>query len=251
MIHYHGGPLSGAIDTQLALQGRHCMVSFEDARHVELVAEICQSFTFDNGAFSAWKRGAELDVEGYAEFCRTWHKHPGFDWYLMPDVIDGDHHDNARMRATWFNLSHGFWDCGVPVWHLHEPLQVLLELSNAFDRVAFGSSGEYAEIGTTAWWGRMSEAMDTVCDDEGRPRCKLHGLRMLDPTVFSHFPFASADSTNVARNIGIDSAWTGTYAPRSRRTRALIMMERIEAHASAPRWAGSRGGYGKNDELFG
>lgn len=91
--------------------------------------------------------------------------------------------------------------------------------------------------------------MRVVTDDAGRPITKLHGLRMLDPTVFSHFPFSSADSTNVARNIGIDSAWTGPYAPRSRYTRALIMMERIELHASAARWSGE--GAGKNQDLFG
>lgn len=47
---------------------------------------------------------------------------------------------------------------------------------------------------------------------------------------------ASADSTNVARNVGIDSAWRQSYAPDSRAMRALILMERIERHASAAYW---------------
>lgn len=83
----------------------------------------------------------------------------------------------------------------------------------------------------------MAEAMGAACDDDGRPRAKLHGLRMLDPRVFSCFPFSSADSTNVARNIGIDQAWaSNAYAPASQYTRALVLMERIERHASASRW---------------
>ena len=97
----------------------------------------------------------------------------------------------------------------------------------------------------------MAEAMDVACDSDGYPKAKLHGLRMLDPTVFSHFPFASADSTNVARNCGLDVRWNGPYAPRSRRMRALILMERIEAHAAAHRWAGSGVGAAQNGELFG
>lgn len=55
---------------------------------------------------------------------------------------------------------------------------------------------------------------------------------MLNPAVFSEVPLSSADSTNVARNIGIDSAWRGTYQPRSKETRASILVERIEGSNS-------------------
>jgi hypothetical protein len=110
-----------------------------------------------------------------------------------------------------------------------------------------GSSGQFAQIGTPRWWGRMSEAMAVVTED-GIPVTRLHGLRMLDPVVFSHIPFASADSTNVARNIGIDSRWTGPYSPKSRQARALV---RIESHAAAHRWNGEASGVAQNHELFG
>ena len=65
----------------------------------------------------------------------------------------------------------------------------------------------------------MAETMNAICTD-GLPACKLHGLRMLDPEVFTRLPLASADSTNIARNIGIDSAWTGAYMPPSKESRA-------------------------------
>jgi hypothetical protein len=45
---------------------------------------------------------------------------------------------------------------------------------------------------------------------------RLHGLRMLNPEVFSRLPFASADSTNIGRNIGIDQAWRGTTPAHER-----------------------------------
>ncbi|HGF0958712.1 TPA: class I SAM-dependent methyltransferase [Yersinia enterocolitica] len=67
----------------------------------------------------------------------------------------------------------------------------------------------------------------------GQPITKLHGLRMLNPTIFTRLPLASADSTNVARNIGIDSAWKGTYSPQSKETRASILVERIESFNGA------------------
>jgi hypothetical protein len=97
----------------------------------------------------------------------------------------------------------------------------------------------------------MAEIMEVVCDIEGFPRVKLHGLRMLDPVLFSHVPLSSADSCNVARNIGIDHAWTGPYVPRSKWARALVMMDRIESHASARRWCGRGAGVQQNMELIG
>lgn len=234
-----------------SLQRRHAMVSYAQAGHIQVIAEVCQSFTIDNGAFSAWKTGKQYDLDGYAEFISEWHQHPAFDWYIIPDVIDGTIEENRKLAATWFKtVEPKIFRKGVPVWHLHEPLEELAYMVRAYRRIAFGSSGDFAVVGNAKWWARMTEAMKIVCDKDGRPKCKLHGLRMLDPAIFSHFPFASADSTNVARNIGIDSAWKGTYIPVSRETRAHIMIERIEQHASAAKWAKSKG-INRNHELFG
>jgi len=82
----------------------------------------------------------------------------------------------------------------------------------------------------------VGAAMNVVCDREGRPICKLHGLRMLNPEVFSRLPLASADSTNIAQNIGIDSAWRGPYTPASKDSRALVMRTRIESQQAMILW---------------
>jgi hypothetical protein len=82
----------------------------------------------------------------------------------------------------------------------------------------------------------MAEAFNAICDKSGRPICKVHGLRMLDPKIFKRFPFASVDSTNIARNIGIDSAWRGTYTPPNKEVRALVMRKRIESSNGPTFW---------------
>lgn len=253
MIHYHGTPISGSMKTGIeVLSRRHAMVSFADTSALEMVAEVCQSFCFDNGAFTAWKRGGEIDIEEYASLIYRWHKHPGFDFYIIPDVIDGDHHANNRMRGRWKNLvDYKLFFIGVPVWHMHEPLEVLRDLCHAYQRVAIGSSGEYATVGNGRWWGRMTEAMRVACDDSGYPKTKLHGLRMLDPTIYSHLPLSSADSTNVARNVGIDKRWRGTYTPKSKSLRGQILMERIESHAGANKFNFKTSGVHQNHDLFG
>ncbi len=139
----------------------------------------------------------------------------------------------------------------VPVYHMHESLERLERLAHTYPRIALGSSGAYAEPGAAIWWERMASMMDVLCDHEGMPRCKLHGLRMLDPVIFSHLPLASADSCNVARNVGIDKAWNGPYAPKSRHMRAIILMDRIESHASAARWSRGSSGVQQHMELIG
>ena len=251
MIHYHGLPLWPTEAMLRAIRGRHAMVSFERPEQIEAAVEICQSVSLDNGSFSAWRNNKPYDFAGYYEWAGHWLKHPAVDWAVIPDVIGIDDSGQAadyndRLLNQW---PHG--QRGVPVWHLHEPLDRLQRLARNWLRVALGSSGRYAEPGSKSWWERMSNVMRIVTDEEGMPRTKLHGLRMLDPVIFSHIPFASADSCNVARNIGIDSAWRGTYAPASQWVRALVMMDRIEAHAAAHRWSRESAGVQHNMELIG
>lgn len=247
MIHYHGLPMTPLADMLRAMRGRHAMVSFEDHRQIEEACEICQSVALDNGAFSAWRSKKTFDFAGYEEWVAKWLKHPSVDWVIIPDVIDGTEAKNDALVWAWpFPTS-----VSVPVFHYHESMKRLEFLAARFPRIALGSSGQYADPGTPSWWSRTAEIMEVVCDDDGMPRVKLHGLRMLDPVLFSHLPLSSADSCNVARNIGIDQAWSGTYTPRSKWARALVMMDRIEHHASARRWDGRSAGVQQNMELLG
>lgn len=231
MIHYHGTPISGkAEDAARFLPKRHALVSFAYPSQIGIVADVCQSFVLDNGAFTVWKKGGQLDLEGYYTFVDHWHKHPCFDWALIPDVIDGDEDDNDKLLQQWPNHLEG-----VPVWHLHESLDRLNRLSRDYKRVALGSSGEWPTPNAAKWWLRMSEVMDAFCDEQGRPPCKLHGLRMLNPKVFTRLPLASADSTNAGVNSGAKERF-GMYTPPTSGQRANVIADRIEAHNSAPVW---------------
>jgi hypothetical protein len=246
MIHYHGLPMATLMDMVKAMRGRHAMVSFGNPRQVEEAAEVCQSIVLDNGAYSAWRAGSRHDFDGYQAWVAHWLKHPAVEWAVIPDVIDGTERENDHLLAGWALPK----SVSVPVFHLHESLE-RLEALTVYPRIALGSSGRYASAGTRDWWSRMAEIMMLICDGEGFPRVKLHGLRMLDPVLFSHLPLASADSCNVARSIGLDNAWDGPYTPRSKWARALIMMDRIEYHASARRWDGKGAGVQQNMELLG
>lgn len=234
MIHYHGTPIGGSrVDVVRFLAGRHALIPFTYQEDIGTAAHVCQSFCLDNGAFSVWKSGKTLDVEGYKRWVLEWCHHPGFDWALIPDVIEGAEEENDAMMADWCN--DGLARFGVPVWHLHESLERLARLCAEWRVVALGSSGRWANPGSGAWWERMNEAMNVACDASGRPHARLHGLRMLDPEIFTRLPLSSADSTNAAVNSGSVMRF-GMYKPPTSSQRAEVIAERIEAHNSSALW---------------
>jgi len=231
MIHYHGTPVGGKADERWRfLRGKHGLVSFMHQDDMATVAEVCQSFILDNGAFTAWRQGISPLWEDYYKWVRVWHKHPGFDFALIPDVIDGDEATNDKLLQQWpFDLP------GVPVWHMHESISRLDRLSQQYPTVALGSSGQWDHPGSNLWWGRMTEIMDALCDKNGVPPCNLHGLRMLSPKVFTRLPLASADSVNASVNAGSLKRF-GIYVPTSRWQRACVIADRVETFNSAPLW---------------
>lgn len=236
MIHYHGTPIGGTrTDVVRFLAGRHALIPFARPDDAGAVLDVCQSFVLDNSAFSLWKKGGDVDVAGYHAWVESLAGHPGLDWCLIPDKIDGTEAENADLVTLWQRI--GCRVLSVPVWHMHESLEYLDYLCRSWQVVALGSSGQWRTPGTQAWWQRMAEAMKTACDDKGRPRARLHGLRMLDPDIFTRLPLSSADSTNAAVNCGSVSRF-GMYVPPTAAQRAEVIAERIETHNSAHVWAG-------------
>lgn len=233
MRAYHGTPGGGTRQDQTKwLPGRDALVPYPRQDDLGVVAAVCKSFIFDNGAYSTWKRGEPMDVEGFTRWVEQWRKHPGFEWALIPDVIDGTEADNDAMLRDWPAHLHAV---GVPVWHMHESFERLARLCSEYRTVALGSSGQWRSPGTLKWWQRMAGAMDAICDDAGRPAARLHGLRMLDPEIFTRLPLASADSTNAAVNSGSLDRF-GMYPAPTAGQRASVIADRIEAYTSAPTW---------------
>lgn len=224
MIHYHGGPITPDTCAVRAWSARHAFISYADHRQIGLAAEVCQSFALDNGAFSFWKSKKEVDWLNYYNWVSDWIRHPGFDFAVVPDIIEGTEKANNDLAQSWPFARHE----GGVVWHTNESVDRLIYLANTWPIVCIGSSGAYDVSRPATFLKRIHEVLPYIIDSDGYPICKLHGLRMLNPKIFSGLPLSSADSTNAARNIGFDQRWKGTYQPKSKETRASILVERIE-----------------------
>lgn len=190
-LHYHGTPITPR-SIMYSLTGRNFCVSHADPRDVELCHQIGQSVMLDNGAFSAWRRGAAVNWPDYYDWTDHWLGYRT-TWAVIPDTITGSEEENDRLIEQW---PHG--DRGAPVWHLHESLDRLERLATNWPRICFGSSGHFQFVGTDAWRRRMDEAMQRVVRS-GRPITWLHMLRGMRMSG-DIYPFASVDSADIARN---------------------------------------------------
>lgn len=190
-IHYHGTPITPRVILN-TLAGRCFCVSYSSPNDITQCHAIGQSVMLDNGAFSAWTKGRVTDWNGFYEWAAKWLDYHT-TWAVIPDVIDGDEDANDALLKQW---PHG--TRGAPVWHMHEDIGRLLNLAARWPRVCIGSSGSYRVVGSPRWHGRMSEAMNALCSN-APPPCWLHLLRGM-ALAGSHYPFASLDSTDVARN---------------------------------------------------
>lgn len=217
MIHYHGTPISPrpVLET---LAGRHFCVSYARPDDVAACHRIGQSVMLDNGAFSVWRQGIQVDWDAWEAWAWEWLAHPT-TWAVLPDSIEGGEDENDRLldRYDLFPRAQV-----APVWHLHEPLDRLVHLCGGYQRVCFGSSGDYAEVGSPAWRRRVGHAFTAIADADGRVPW-IHMLRGMSLSGDA-FPFASADSTDVARNHN-----------RPQNT-ALRMAERWDAVQCPPVW---------------
>lgn len=231
MIKFHGGPLSGGdLQASRFFRGRHGLVSFEYPSQISVIADSCESFLLDSGAFTAWNSGRQVDFDAYREWVRNGARHPRFAGAFIPDVIDGDEDENDMHLLLWPDRLGG-----IPVFHLHERLERLDWLIERFACVAIGSSGKWRTPGANIWWDRMAEVLDVACDSDGFPRTKLHGLRQLAPKIFTRIPYSQADSANAGINAGSKKRF-GMYVPPSAALRAAVIADRIEEHQSPACW---------------
>jgi hypothetical protein len=192
MLHYHGTPITPrSVLTELA--GRCFCVSFAAPGDVEWCHRNGQSVMLDNGAFSFWRSGKATNWPAYYDWAERWLEYPT-TWAVIPDVIDGDEAANDALIREW-----PFGDRGAPVWHMHESLSRLTELVREWPKVCIGSSAAYAVIGTPQWHRRMEAAMNAVFSLPLAYTPWLHMLRGMALSE-SQYPFASVDSTDVARN---------------------------------------------------
>lgn len=190
-IHYHGTPIS-PIPVLYELAGRCFCVSFAAPQDIQRCHAIGQSVLLDNGAFSMWRKGKPTNWPAYYAWAEEWLAYPT-TWAVIPDHIDAGADAQQVLLRQW-----PYGQRGAPVWHMDEPIDRLLGLCDAWPRVCIGSTSVYADVLSPAWECRMDDAFNQVAKRHHFLPW-LHMLRGMD-CVGRRWPFASVDSTDIARN---------------------------------------------------
>lgn len=214
-MHYHGTPITPTRE-MLTLAGRNFCVSHARPEQIRVAHEIGQSVMLDNGAFSKFTKGLPTDWPAYYEWCDRWLDYPT-TWAVIPDVIDAGSQEQDALIREW---PHG--DRGAPVWHLDEPIDRLIRLTEAWPRVCMGSTGEYWIVGSDSWRTRMDEAWNELARAHRRTP-HIHMLRGMQCSLWE-WPFASVDSTDIAKN------------HKRPQNVARAMADRWDAAQCPPRW---------------
>jgi len=188
MLHYHGTPLTPKSELE-TLAGKNFCVSHAHQRDTEWLIRNAQSIMWDNGAFSAYTKGKAFNPSGYYDWLED--KLFGANWAVIPDVIGGCAEEQWKYLQQWPYPRH----LSCAVWHMDLPIDWLLELSDEYPRIAFGSSGKYWKVNSDDWQRRADEAWEAL--ERTGNRNWVHMMRGLK-LGNKRWPFASADSCNVA-----------------------------------------------------
>lgn len=191
-LHYHGTPIT-PLSAIMQCRGACFCVSFMAPQQIELSHRIGQSVMLDNGAYSAWRRNIAIDWDHYITWASPWLDYPT-TWAVIPDSITGTEQENDLILSSR-NWDRRQW---APVWHLHESIDRLLHLCTSWDKICFGSSGQYSEAGSRQWHIRITDAFNCL-QEAGSKMPWIHMLRGMKFSG-SIYPFASVDSTDVGRN---------------------------------------------------
>lgn len=216
MIHYHGTPITPN-EVLLSLAGKHFCVRHTAPQNLRTCHQIGQSVMLDNGAYSKFTKGLATDWPGFYAWCDPWLDYPT-TWAVIPDVIDEGSQSQDALIREW---PHG--EKGAPVWHMDEPVDRLVRLSETWPRVCIGSTGEYWAILSDSWKARMDRAWNALAAAHARTPT-VHMLRGMQLST-REWPFASVDSTDVAQNHN-----------RPQNT-ARAMADRWDAGQPPARWA--------------
>ena len=163
----------------------------------------------DSGAYSAWTRGVEIDVDEYI----TWinERADYIDLFGQVDVIPGDKIHGATMQQvieaaekTWENylymrervkyperLLYTF-HVGEPIKYLERALEWKDEKGNLIPYIALGGMvGKPKPIRQS-----FLDQCFRVIRKSSNPQVKVHVFGMTDFSLLANYPITSADSTS-------------------------------------------------------
>jgi len=158
----------------------------------------------DSGAFSAWSKGASIDIQEYSKFIQ---RHEDvIEVYANLDVI-GDAKATLKNQKTMEEAGLS----PIPTFHQGEDWKYLHYYIERYSYIALGGM-----IGMTST--NLIPFLDTcwniICDTKDRmPKVKVHGFGLTSLKLMLQYPWYSVDSTSWV----VTGRMGSIYMPRYRK----------------------------------
>lgn len=156
----------------------------------------------DSGAYSAYTKGASIDLNEYINFIKKHEKH--FEVYANLDVIG-----NARETLKNQKIMEKAGLNPLPTFHFGEDFKYLKYYVKKYKYIALGGMALIRNKQKLILW--LNYCFEKyICREDGFPKCKVHGFGMADFDLIKRFPWYSVDSTSWI----IKSVMGGIYIPK-------------------------------------
>lgn len=144
------------------------------------------SLFLDSGAYSAWSKGIDIDIQEYIKFIKKHEKY--IDVYANLDVIGDDKKtfENQKIMET----------AGLrplPCFHYGDDIKYLERYMEDYDYIALGGMVG-VKSGILEWLDFIFN--DYICGSDGIPKVKVHGFGLTSVPLMTRFPWWSVDSTS-------------------------------------------------------
>ena len=172
----------------------------------------CHSKLFvDSGAWTAYTKGTDIDVDEYTDFANEVGEHVTV--FAAVDKIPGqfgkpvtDEDRAAAPEISWNNyiqmvnrIKPEYRDKVLPTFHYGEDFKYLRQiLEYKFEdggQVAYMGLGAIADLDSASDRYNWFEECFKVIKNSSNPNIKVHAFGMTALNILKDFPFASADST--------------------------------------------------------
>lgn len=151
----------------------------------ELRAHGVDRIFLDSGAFTAWNKGIEIDIEAYEACIEALQP----DVYVQLDVIG----DPAATRANLERMRADGFD-PVPVFTRGADWDDLRRLKDEGDYIALGNIAKEGDAVRREWLSSVFAILG--------PGIRTHGFGVTTPRIMLDFPFYSVDSATAQKAAG-------------------------------------------------
>lgn len=176
------------------------------------------SLILDSGAFSAWTRKSQIDIDEYIRFCKDNLSY--IDYIVNLDVIPGSPgQKNLPAFEIERSASKGYENylylikSGLPkekiihVFHQGEKFKWLKKMVAEMEYIGLSPANDRTTSEKIVW---LDLCMRHVLDKQGMPIVKFHGFAVTSLVLLVRYPWYSVDSTSWC----MTSRLGAVYVPR-------------------------------------